>query len=97
VASVRGIFEPRAFLRARRSAPNPSQPSPVASVRNQSKFESYLRVLKKSLALVYYISSVKTIVMQVLTEYRRAAEMLRTIRVMRVVYLFGAGCCRRDN
>jgi hypothetical protein len=62
-----------------------------------SQLESYLGVLKKSLALVYLVSSVKAIVMQVLTEDRRAAEMLRTIYVMRVVCLFDAGCCRRDN
>jgi hypothetical protein len=52
---------------------------------------------KKALALVYRVSSVIVIAMQVLTEDRHTTEMLRTIGVMSVVCLFGTGCCRRDN
>jgi hypothetical protein len=54
--------------------------------------------LKKSLAFVYWVSSVNDIVMQILTEDRPTADMHRTVGVTRMIRAWlGAGCCRRDN
>jgi hypothetical protein len=72
----------------------PSVPSPPCETHSEP--ESYSD-RKKSLALVYWISSVIRIAMQVVTKDWPTAEMLQTIGAMKMVCLFGAGCCRRDN